>query len=404
MRTVIDALTGLQGQDFAASTHLGPTLSDEPPPLNITRFASRIDATSSPVQDATFATAYAAYPKSHIRHALELVPKYDGHNIPVWQFARACKRAKYSIPQIDEALLVRMLKNRLSHHAYLAIEDETHTTVNKFLDSLKKTFGPGRSSNYYRGQLSIAFKKQNEHILDYIGRIKDLRTAIIEGDQANLDRTLTPTEISTIEAYALEAFYEGLPREYRTELRAEGYTDFADACAKTITINKRLEREESRYRNNNRNTRNESAPGGARGPVGNLPRDAPGGLSAAPATTPPTAPDVFDGARKVCTFCKNYGHLVHECRKRQYRMNNPNSVNNFNNNGFRDNNNNNFNNRVNNNNNSNSSPAPQRQGNRLKASASGTARGQGNVRPVLPLECVPEDYTFSAPIPATYPS
>jgi len=107
--------------------------------------------------------------------ALELIPKYDGHNIPVWQFARACKRARDSIPFVDEAHLVHLIRNKLTGHAYLAVEDETHYTIEKFLDSLKKTFGTGRSSNYYRGQLSINYKKPNEHILDYIGRVKDLR-------------------------------------------------------------------------------------------------------------------------------------------------------------------------------------------------------------------------------------
>ncbi|KYN05215.1 hypothetical protein ALC62_03888, partial [Cyphomyrmex costatus] len=193
---------------------------------------------------------------------------------------------------------------------------------------------------------------------------------------------LSQTEISCIDAYTLEAFYEGLPRDYRTELRAEGYVNFANACTKVITIQKRLEREESRYRNN-RQPRDDSAPGGARGPVGNLPREAPGSLSAAPATNQPAAPNAFDGARKVCTFCKNYGHLFHECRKRQYRLNNPN---------------------INNNNNASNNcvPTTPQMGNCFEASASGTARGQGSVRPVLQLECVPEDCTLSGCIPATY--
>ncbi|KYN27418.1 hypothetical protein ALC57_03196 [Trachymyrmex cornetzi] len=227
MRNVADVLAGLQGPDFAASTHVGPIPSEGLPALNITGFGSGAGATSSSVAGTTFGTAYLTYPKSYVRDALELVPKYDGHNIPVWQFARACKRARDSVPQIDEALLVRILRNKLSHHAYLAVEDEMHPTVSKFIDTLKKTFGPSRSSNYYRGQLSIVFKKPNEHILDYIGRIKDLKTAIVEGDQTNFDRTLINAEISSIESYALEAFYEGLPHNYRVELKAEGYSTFA---------------------------------------------------------------------------------------------------------------------------------------------------------------------------------
>lgn len=344
--------------------------------------------TSSPLNPPSnmSANAYAIYPKSHIRDALESVPKYDGHNIPVWQFARACKRAKDSIPLIDEALFVRMLRNKLSHHAYLAIEDETHNTVTKFLESLKKTFGPDRSANYYRGQLSIAYKKQGEHILDYIGKIKDLKTAIVEADQVNLNRTLTQTETRLIEAYALEAFYEGLPSRYRIELRAEGYTNFADACAKAITIHKRLEKEESRYKNN-RNPSEGNTNNGTQAPTRILQRD----NHSRPTETAATA-NAFDGTRKICTYCKNFGHLFHECRKRQYHTNNP-----------RFDNYNNVNNHNNNSNNSNNNSLT-KTGNPYEASANGTNRGQGNVRPILPLECTPQECTSSDQTPSTYQS
>ncbi|KYN27680.1 hypothetical protein ALC57_02928 [Trachymyrmex cornetzi] len=168
--------------NFFTGTALTPPVST---PINegtsLFNFQSR-----RPSVNTTFSSGAAPYQKSYVRDALELVPKYDGHNIPVWQFARACKRE--TVPLVDEAYFVRLLRNKLMHHAYLAVEDENHRTVDKFLDRLKRTFEPGRSANYYRGQLSIAYKKPNKHMLDYIGRIKDLRTAIIEGDQLNLNR------------------------------------------------------------------------------------------------------------------------------------------------------------------------------------------------------------------------
>ncbi|KYN30065.1 hypothetical protein ALC57_00475 [Trachymyrmex cornetzi] len=249
-----------------------------------------------------------------------------------------------------------MLRNKLSHHAYLAIEDETHETIAKFLESLKKTFGPDRSTYYYRGKLSIAYKKQSEHILDYIGRVKDLVTAIIEGDQSNLNRKLTHVETHLIESYALEAFYKGLPSKYRVELKAEGYTNFTDACAKAITIHKRLEKEEARYKN----SRN-SHEGNLTNTNGNtqtriLQRDNHHG--------PTDNTNTFDGTRKIYTYCKNFGHLFHECRKRQYHINNP-----------RFDNNNNVNN--NNNHNNNSPLTPSKTGNQFEASANGTPEARG---------------------------
>lgn len=345
---------------------------------------------SHPSENATNVTfSYPpSYPKSYLRDALDLVPKYDGHNIPVWQFARACKRAKESIPLVDEASFVRMLRNKLTHHAYLAVEDEIHPTVNLFLEALKRTFGPGRSANYYRGQLSIAYKKPNEHVLDYIGRIKDLKSAIIEGDQTDLGRPLSNNEIAAIESYALEAFYEGLPREYRIELRAEGYANFADACSKIIAINRRLEREDAR--NKNLRTARENSANSA-----NPPRILQRESAAAPNDST-TASE-----RKICSYCKNFGHLVHECRKRLYREN-LNYHNSNNNSNFskqpRDTNFNYSNNNV-----KSSTVSPQNSGNHPEAPANGTTRGLALGRPAYCVEGMQNPSTSFGETTEAYP-
>lgn len=355
--------------------------SSTSPPMNVQPPMYNPQQSASPGTVTTNFSFPTTYPKSYLRDALELVPKYDGHNIPIWQFARACKRAKESVPLVDEALFVRMLRNKLTHHAYLAVEDEIHPTVEKFLDCLKQTFGPGRSSNYYRGQLSIAYKKQNEHILDYIGRIKDLKTAIIEGDQSNLGRPLSDPELTSIESFALEASLEGLPREYRIELRAEGYSSFTDACSKVVTINRRLEREELRYKNVRTSRDNVNFTPNVR-----IQQRDQSMTTAANGS----AKLISDGTPKICGFCKKVGHLINECYKRQrysnhdYQnnsnySNNNNQPNNFSNNNYHQNNNSNQNNNQNN-------SLPQNTGNTVKASANGTTRGLWNSRSVTLIE------------------
>lgn len=279
---------------------------------------------------------------------------------------------------IDEPQFVRMLRNKLSHHAYLAVEDEVHVTVDKFLDTLKRTFGPGRSSNYYRGQLSIAYKKPTEHVLDYIGRVKDLRTAIIEGDQTNSNRPLTESELSSIDSFTLEAFYEGLPREYRVELRAEGYNSLADACSKIITIDKRLEREEAR----NRGARNLQNNATSANRI--LQRDSSTSSQSPPPSNIRDQNGHGNGARKIYSFCHNFGHLISECRKRKYREgllprgsgNNDDSRN------------------------ANLSPRDARNG--AKVSVDGTPRGLVKARPVLPIESTPDPSTSSEAMMETY--
>ncbi|KYM99639.1 hypothetical protein ALC62_09607 [Cyphomyrmex costatus] len=322
------------------------------------------------------------YLKSHIRDALDLVPKYDGYNIPVWQFSRACKRAKETIPSVDEARLVRMLRNKLSHHAYLAVEDETHLSVDKFLETLKRTFGSGRNSNYYRGQLSNAYKRPSEHILDYIGRIKDLRTAIIEGDQAVFDRPCTKPEISSIDSFTLDSFFEGLPREYRVELRTEGYSNFSDACSKVIEIHKRLERENSRYRgpDNSRNNRavSQGTPHMAASAYSNPSQNL---SSVNNHSAPPVGPNLAE--QKLCNYCKKLGHLINECQKRLYNQTKYSTD-------KRDN--------------DNKSASVQPSGNRPEASAAGTLRGPAIPCPTYFIDSALGLSTHSAQMTEAYPS
>lgn len=85
---------------------LSINLSSEPisPRSNeATNYAQGRNSVTSPLTGITSPGFPAPYPKSCLRDALELVPKYDGHNISVWQFARACKRARDSLPGVDEA-------------------------------------------------------------------------------------------------------------------------------------------------------------------------------------------------------------------------------------------------------------------------------------------------------------
>src|SRR5436190_9113888 len=129
----------LNHPDLSSPYNLSALRADTQP--NQEMPAAQSSASSPPVFNLTSPD----YSKISLREALETVPKFDGHNIPVLQFARACKRAKELIPFANESHLVRLLRNKLTGHAYLAVEDEEHNTIDKFTDSLKRTFGPSRT-------------------------------------------------------------------------------------------------------------------------------------------------------------------------------------------------------------------------------------------------------------------
>jgi len=119
-------------------------------------------------------------PKISFREALETVPTFDGQNLTVSQFARACRRAKEIIPPSSERNLTKLLCNKLRGRALTAVEDENCNTVAQLIDILSISFGEHRTLEQYEGELSNIHLRPKKHILDFINRVKDLRTSIID--------------------------------------------------------------------------------------------------------------------------------------------------------------------------------------------------------------------------------
>lgn len=185
-------------------------------------------------------------PKVSFREITESVPSFNGHNISLQQFTRACRRARKLVSQSAERNLTKLLINRLSGRAYYAVEDEPCETVTQLIDLLTVAFGSAKTIDQYRGELSTMYLKPNEHILDFISRVKDTRTAIMDAERRIRGR-LDPRFAADIDNLTTRSFYDGLPLAYRIQMRPETYRQPADAFAAAKTIAKRQELDKSRY-------------------------------------------------------------------------------------------------------------------------------------------------------------
>lgn len=145
-----------------------------------------------------------------------------------------------------------------------------------------------------------------------------MQNAIIEAEQGQFGRPLSHLEISQIDLDALDSFFEGLPPEYRTEIRLEGYQTLQEAYNKAVIVSKRLERDRLRIRDNRIPTsRFNVANQNPSGPSVTIRQ--PSGLansSSAIQITIPATTSAFPN--KICNYCKKMGHLISECRRRQY--------------------------------------------------------------------------------------
>jgi hypothetical protein len=152
-------------------------------------------------------------PRISFRKTLETVPIYDGYNLTVSQFAQACRRAKEIISPSSERNLARLLCNKLRGRALVAVEDEEFNNVTQLIDLLTTAFGTQKTIDQYKGELSSIYLKRNEHILDFINRVKDLRSVITDSERCEYgDLNINLAEIDKLTA---RSFCDGLPLQYR---------------------------------------------------------------------------------------------------------------------------------------------------------------------------------------------
>lgn len=345
----------------------------------------RMRAAVTPVEATTSrATAPAEReeesPRISYREATDLVPYFDGSNIPLSQFTQACRRAKEVVPSRCEFNLTKLLINKLRGRAYYAVEDETCGTVTQLIDLLTAAFGHSKTLDQYQGELGSIYLRPKEHIIDYISRVKELRSAILDCYRRQHYEIDNATVVS-VNKLVVRSFCEGLPLEYRLQIRASDFGTPQTVFSEAVRIAKRQEIDKQRYHNpshgilskpigyvsgtNSRYDRqhstshgrgngthmeegrrvydyslkhnsngmspmnnNNRSGGNQRPQYVNSRRDNIEGNSSRREViqSQPNRSDErqkynnqgFDKSVKWCKYCKNSGHEIEECRKRQY--------------------------------------------------------------------------------------
>lgn len=293
-------------------------------------------------------------PRLSFREALETIPIFDGRNIPLSQFSRACRRAADVLPRSAERNLTRLLTNKLHGRAYYAVEDEPCETVAQLIDLLSGAFGSQKTIDQYRGELSMVYVKPGEHILDYIARVKELRSAILDTERRC--RGSLSNELSAdIDGLTARSFCEGLPPQLRHQVPASVYDKPFEAFSFVKILSKRQELDIERFETPRRYDElggkqrvhpisrplahsTPTRPIDRRGPNLNYSREnsrttnvsarnenrvgVTGGDSRGytpdRASQPRPTSNTPERNVKFCRYCKNAGHEIEECRKRQY--------------------------------------------------------------------------------------
>lgn len=180
-----------------------------------------------------------------LKDVADSIPKYDGQRISVFHFSQTCERALKLISSQQEPFLVQLILNKLQGHVYIAAAGTEYPSVSALLRKLKQIFGPNKSLNQHRGKLGNAYMRQNEIIFDFIARIKELQTAILDC-KTTQSGIIDQCTIRNIEHDALDSFVNGLPSDLLVKLKLEGFSNLDDAFSRAIQLSKTLESEAQR--------------------------------------------------------------------------------------------------------------------------------------------------------------
>lgn len=311
-----------------------------------------LDSSSPRFTNRSYSAPYGDIPRPEpvnyvIKQAVEFIPTFDGSNMTVLQFVRACKRAREAVPPQAEETVTKLIRNKLRGRAYAAVEDADYSTISDLCNRLKDVLGPHRFVDQYRGDLASITQGPYEHILDFITRVKDLRTAILDCDRND-------PNIDEIDKFAKDCFIRGLIPALRAEVRPHQSGKLNEVFDEAIIAYRQYERDNTRYgshfreehrrvkftdtkdrtpayneswRNTNPSySRNQPrpplTPNRYEPPDTRRDADMPT-RNVRPVSTPYHAKrETYPTeAPKYCRYCKKPGHDIHECRRREYNNN-----------------------------------------------------------------------------------
>lgn len=185
-------------------------------------------------------------PNESIRKAMKIVPRFDGKNMPVYSFIRACRRAREMMPSTSEPTVTKLMINKLHGAAYRAVEGHTVQTIDSLCNRLRQIFGSHHTHEHYRSELRNILMRNNESMIEYINRVKDLYQALLNEERNSQE--ITKIKQDEIDEFALRSFCDGLPLDYHRLITISTCRDLTDAYDQALELYAKMEYEKERRR------------------------------------------------------------------------------------------------------------------------------------------------------------
>ena len=177
-------------------------------------------------------------PYAPLKYAVEAVPFFDGQNMPLSYFIEGCEEAKAMLPAETEPQFTRIIRTRIVGEARRTIQDLDFNTVAQLTACLKKVYGASKTVYQLQGELGSIYQKNEEDVVTYANRVKELGKQILEAYKAQGNNPVDPTVKTSLENDMSKCFIRGLKPEI--EQRIARNLNVQETVADALRIEREL--------------------------------------------------------------------------------------------------------------------------------------------------------------------
>lgn len=236
---------------------------------------------------------------------LNLIPSFDTTQADqIYRFIRSGDAAFKLASEDKQPILLVYALNKIVGTGAPDVHSRQYASWDALKTYLISKFSNVKTISHLMLELQSLFQKPNESLTEYYYRVDLCRSKILEKLNAEVTDASLTGRVKTTEETALSVFVNGLNSDIGTMLRTKEFSDLA-AAGKFA-----LQEDKIRAMNTARQAlmRTQVTPK----PLTN---NFKASLTRPQINFKPNIP------AKICNYCKNPGHVISECRKRQYNNN-----------------------------------------------------------------------------------
>lgn len=218
-----------------------------------------------------------------VRHSLNLLPIFNGKNIPVHQFTSDCKGVLELIEPDEKLFFFRaIIQTKLTGDAALVRSIYTITNLDELCEALTKEFGNYKTFEHWELEINNLRQNRDESIEKYVTKARKLNSDMIIAISNYPDQAARTGLRVFATNKLIDHFLGGLHKNIGQHLLAQKFNTLEDAIESTIRFIRKSQYHADRFKTNKFNQPN----------------------------------------YVICNFCKKVGHSEDECRKKAFQNKN----------------------------------------------------------------------------------